>query len=124
MKLKVLILYFLVFAVSACKPTAKKQEPTNIKRFFAEDSFWNQPLENNPEIDPQNDQYIGLLKKDHSRKNFGINLNRYTIPIYEVDSSVPLIKVGNHPDFNFRHHPDFDKMGVPIPKIFKKVATG
>jgi len=27
--------------------------------------------------------------------------------------------VGNHPKFNFRHHADFDKMGVPIPANFK-----
>jgi len=112
------ILISLMFLIN-CSQITKKKEQADVKRFFAEDSFWNQPLENNPEIDPRNDHYISLLKKDHSHQNFGINLNRYTIPIYEVDSSVPLIKVGNHPDFNFRHHPDFDKMGVPIPKDFK-----
>ena len=114
------LIYLLIFTfIISCEPKQDKAEETIAKRFFSENSFWNQPLPEKVEIDPKSDHYISLLKKDHSNKNFGINLEKYTIPIYEVDSTVPLVKVGNHPGFNFRHHPDFDKMGVPIPTNFK-----
>jgi len=104
----------LLFAIS-CHPVSKKAEQPVVKRFFAETSFWNQPLPENVQIDSLSNHYISLLKKDHTHENFGINLTRYTIPIYEVDSTVPFVKVGNHPGYEFRHHPDFDSMGVPLP---------
>jgi hypothetical protein len=112
-------LFLLFFMLSSCKSHIKEAEKPVVKRFFSENSFWNKPIAENAEIDPQSDYYISLLKKDPSHKNFGINLNEYTIPIYEVDSTVPLVKVGKHPGFIFRHHPGFDKMGVPIPANFK-----
>jgi hypothetical protein len=117
--MKNLIYFSLVFAATACQLNIKQEKEPLSKRFFAESSIWNQPIAKNAETDPQSDYYISLLKKDHSRQNFGININEYTIPIYEVDSSVPYIKVGNHPRHNFHHHPDFDSMGVPIPDDFK-----
>ena len=117
--MKISIFIMLAILVVGCNPTTKKKEQIVVKRFFAENSFWNQPIADGTETDSLSDYYISLLKKDHSRKNFGINLNKYTIPIYEVDSTVPFVKVGNHPGFNFRHHPDFDKIGVPIPVNFK-----
>lgn len=114
-----IFLMLALLVVTSCKPTTKKKEQAVVKRFFADNSFWNQPIEDGIETDSLSVYYISLLKKDHSGNNFGINLNKYTIPIYEVDSTVPFVKVGNHPDFNFRHHPDFDEMGVPIPPNFK-----
>jgi len=113
-----LIISLCIFFI-ACTQADKKAEKTVVKRFFAENSFWNQPIADSAKTDPQSAYYISLLKKDHSKQNFGINLNRYTIPIYEVDSTVPFVKVGNQPGFNFRHYPDFDRMGVPIPPNFK-----
>ena len=109
----------LILIATACQSNQKQTEKTVVKHFFAEDSFWNQPIPANAETDPQSDYFISLLKKDHSGQNFGINLYNYTIPIYEVDSTIPLIKVGNHPRHNFRHSPEFDSIGVPIPGDFK-----
>ena len=117
--MKNLILLLLVLAIASCKPTIKKANQPAVKRFFAENSFWNQALPENVEIDPKSDYYISLLKKDHSHQNFGINLNNYTIPIYEVDSTVPFVKVGNYPGSPFRHQAAFDSMGVPVPADFK-----
>jgi hypothetical protein len=105
----------LTLVATACQLHIKPDEKPVVKRFFAKTSFWNQPIDDSAEIDQKSDYYISLLKKDHSHKNFGINLNRYTIPIYEVDSTIQFIKVGNHPLHNLRHHPDFDSMGVPVP---------
>ena len=113
-----IILPILIMAFS-CTSSPNNTEKKLVKRFFNEESFWNQPIPKNVEIDPQSDHYISLLKKDHSGQNFGINLHNYTIPIYEVDSTTPLIKVGNYPGSDFRHHPDFDSMGVPVPLGFK-----
>jgi hypothetical protein len=110
----IVAILLLLFSIS-CQPVAKKAGQPVVKRFFSETSFWNQPLPENVQIDSLSDHYISLLKKDHTHENFGINLTRYTIPIYEVDSTVPFVKVGNHPGYEFRHHPDFDRMGVPLP---------
>ncbi len=60
----------------------------NMRRFFADDSFWNQPLAIDAEIDPRNDHYLNLL----ARKPGGplhINLHNYTIPVYEVNADTP-----------------------------------
>ncbi len=113
---KSLILLFLPLLAFCNNPDKK---PDSSKRFFAASSFWNQQIPENTQIDTQSLHYIQLLKMDQSHQNFGINLTRYTIPIYEVDSSVPFIKVGNHVGFNFRHQAAFDSIGVPIPKDFK-----
>ncbi len=112
------LIFLLILIVSACQSQNKQAVKPVLKRFFAENSFWNQPLPENPEIDPESAYYISLLKKDHSGQNFGINLYEYTIPIYEVDSTIPLIKVGNHPNYKLGHHPGFDSMGVPVPPDF------
>jgi hypothetical protein len=113
--MKKFLVFFLTLVETSCQLNVKTGEKPIDKRFFAETSFWNQPINDSAEIDPKSDYYISLLKKDHSHKNFGVNLSRYTIPIYEVDSTIPFVKFGNHPLYNFRHHPDFDSMGVPVP---------
>lgn len=117
--MKTQLLILLTFLAISCKPSIKQEEKPNVKRFFAKSSFWNQPIPDSVEFDAKSDYYISLLKKDHSKQNFGINLYNYTIPIYQVDSLVPLRKVGNQPGVKFRHSPDFDKFGVPIPSEFK-----
>jgi len=114
-----ILVVLLALSLIACSPNGKRDEKPVVKRFFSTDSFWNQPIPDGSETDPQSNHYISLLKKDHSHKNFGINLTRYTIPIYEVDSTITFVKVGNHPGSNFRHHPAFDQMGAPIPANFK-----
>jgi hypothetical protein len=65
-------------------------------RFFSTTSFWNQPIGDNPEIDPRNDHFIGLLKSEPSGNNFGINATKWTIPVYMADSSTPRIEIGYH----------------------------
>jgi len=118
MKRVLFFLFIAILTISSETATSQNQLP-GVKRFFSEDSFWNQPIPEHPEIDPQSNYYVSLLKKDHTHQAFGINLTKYTIPIYEVDSTVPFVKVGNHPGFNFRHHHDFDQMGVPMPANLK-----
>lgn len=58
------------------------------KRFFAADSFWNTPIENNPAIDARSDEFIALLESEPNGP-WGINLEQWTIPVFEADSSTP-----------------------------------
>ena len=122
--LTVLILGLIIFA---CKPNIKKTEQPVRHRFFSDDSFWNQPIPDNAETDSLSSYYISLLKTDPSKKNFGINLTNYTIPIYEVNKNTPKHKVGHYKltsedksgwktnrDF-FGHSKEFDADSVPIP---------
>ncbi len=59
------------------------------RRFFSDTSFWNQPIPENPEIDPNSDYYISLLKKEPTGHRFVINCEGFTIPVYEVDEYTP-----------------------------------
>lgn len=61
-------------------------------QFFSNDSFWNTPLEKNPEIDPRNDHFLRLLANKPGGPLW-INLHKYTIPVYEVDASTPRVTV-------------------------------
>jgi hypothetical protein len=67
----------------------KKAATEKPRRFFSEKSFWNQPLPDNPEIDPNSDHYISLLAKEPTGHRFVINLGGFTIPVYEVDEYTP-----------------------------------
>ncbi|CAM3031034.1 hypothetical protein [Rariglobus hedericola] len=59
-----------------------------MKRFFNDTSFWNQPIGPNHAIDPASHPMLDFLAK-HDDRGFWLNLNQWTIPIYEVDASTP-----------------------------------
>lgn len=63
-----------------------------MKRFFHDTSFWNQPIGQNPAIDPASREMLDFLAK-HDNRGFWINLNKWTIPIYEIDASTPRRRV-------------------------------
>ena len=96
------------------------------RRFFSDTSFWNQPLPEKPEVDPKNAHFIALLKSEPTG-GFGINLFKWTIPVYEVDETTPRYEIAKHTlnaqeheiwrsaRETFGHGPGFDD-GVPIPK--------
>jgi len=116
------------FAAGRISTAAASSERARPRRFFAESSFWNQPLPKNAEVDPRSEHYISLLQGDPSGKNFGINLTRYTIPVFEVDERTPRLVVRRHSlsdaekaDWKtdratFGHGRDFDAAPVPIPE--------
>ncbi len=130
--------YFILFLVvlTACKQKEKATknieiiQPEHVKRFFSDTSFWNQPIPENVEIDSMNSYWISLLARDPSGENIGLNIDSYTIPIYEVNSKeVPFQKIKQRPhrvlDINktlFGHEPEFDSLGVPIPDFVKAAA--
>ena len=59
------------------------------KRFFSDSSFWNQPISSNPVIHPMSEKWIEVLKQEPGGAFFGINTDKYTIPVYEVDENTP-----------------------------------
>lgn len=129
---------FLLISVSLCVFLAMtnftrcnklpEKNQTKIHRFFSDNSFWNQPIPDHPEIDAKSDFYISLLAHDPSKKNFGINLTRYTIPVFEVDDATPQHIVKHHflsdrekqgwktARVQFGHGKEFDAAPVPIPE--------
>ena len=71
-----ILLVFVVGLFNFCITKPDKKEAKK-HRFFSDNSFWNQPIPENPEIDSLSNYYISLLKKDPSKKNFGINSPTY-----------------------------------------------
>ncbi len=57
-------------------------------RFFSDSSFWNTPLGRYPEVDPDSEKYLEILDREFGGP-FWININQYTIPVYETDSTTP-----------------------------------
>jgi hypothetical protein len=123
-KLFVSTLALLSLAASCCaqvpveaKPAKQQAAQTDIKRprrFFSDDSFWNRPLPENPEIDARSAYWIGLMKSDpHKNVGIGVNATRFTIPVYQVDANTPLKTVLPNSTF-YRHARDFPE-NVPIP---------
>jgi hypothetical protein len=95
-------------------------------RFFADDSYWNQPIPADAEVDPRTAQWIKLLESEPTRQNFLVNCDQWTIPVYEVNRDTPRVKIGLlplspadqvhwHTDrTHFGHGQGFDL--VPLPK--------
>jgi hypothetical protein len=94
-------------------------------RFFSDSSFWNTPLAASLEVDSRSGEWIAMLAKEPTG-GFGINLHKWTIPVYEADETTPRVKVARHrltpaeraewktERETFGHGPGFDD-GVPIP---------
>ncbi|HCE45817.1 MAG TPA: hypothetical protein DET40_19915 [Lentisphaeria bacterium] len=64
-------------------------------RPFSPGSFWNTPIQDNPEIDDKSASYIKLLGTTVSEKKaVYINSTKWTIPVYRVRSSqIPMVQV-------------------------------
>jgi hypothetical protein len=77
---------FLCLLAAGCHDgvLADRRAAPTPRRFFAADSFWNTPLPHQVDIDPRSSHWITLLKTDPSQQNFVINVNQWTIPVYEA----------------------------------------
>jgi hypothetical protein len=63
-----------------------------LRRFFSDDSYWNTPLGPRVEADPRSARLIALMAG--STNGFWMNLDYWTIPVYEVDARTPRHQVG------------------------------
>jgi hypothetical protein len=124
------ILFIAFICLSGCGREQKRDENvSSFRRFFSDSSFWNQAIPDNAEIDPKSGYYISLLEKDPHFASFGINLRRYTIPVYETDSATEYFKIKRHylsgeekqnwktSRETFGHGKEFDSLPVPVPRI-------
>ena len=93
------------------------------RRFFSESSFWNQPIPADAEVDPRSEHFSNLIMQGRDGPGFGINVRRWTIPVYEVDARTPRRRIHqrpcDHPHYArwgrpFRHGPGFGPE-IPIP---------
>ena len=94
------------------------------RRFFSDSSFWNQPIPANPAIDPRSDFYMRTWAMEPTG-GLHLNMHEFTIPVYQVDASTPVLQVAQLPTpekyrskavnraWEFRHGPGFGR--VPIP---------
>ncbi|MDA3865452.1 MAG: hypothetical protein PF489_01745 [Salinivirgaceae bacterium] len=80
---------------SQTQSTTHPKEKAQQRRFFSAFSFWNQPIPENAEIDPQNDHFIKLLKREYSGTFFRINLTSWSIPVCDVDETTPRFAIIN-----------------------------
>ncbi len=125
---KIILFLCLSAILLSCKQPVKVSDDSAVpKRFFSDSSFWNQPIGENPEIDPGSDYFISLLAKDPRHQSFGININRYTIPVFEVDSTSHPVVFKKHylsdsekaiwkTDRQYLGHGKaFDSLPVPLP---------
>jgi hypothetical protein len=61
---------------------------------FAEDSFWNTPIEKNCAVDPDSERLMDLLW-EKTRSGFKFNLFQWTIPVYIADPDTPVYQIKN-----------------------------
>ena len=75
------ILALLSGTLAASLPLSAEDKPNPPRRFFSDDSFWNQPIAPNAEIDPRTGQWVKLLETEPSKENWLINCEQWTIPV-------------------------------------------
>jgi hypothetical protein len=73
--------------------SSAQESTTWPRRFFPDNSFWNTPIPANAAVDPRSDHYIKLLRERAKGSFVSINLDRWTIPLYEAGSTTPRHKV-------------------------------
>ena len=115
----------LAALATAALAGAPPDQPPPPRRFFSDQSFWNQPVPADAGIDPRTARWIRLLETEPTSQGFLVNSTQWTIPVYEVTRATPLQKVGLlaitpaekirwHTDRGyFGHGAGFDR--VPIP---------
>lgn len=115
----IIVCFSIIVTLFSCR--SGKQE---VQRFFSDDSYWNQPIAEDAASDPRSDYWINIIDRDPSGENIGLNVDNYTIPIYEVDSRIVPFQFlkngykreGEDIPFKTAHSAKFDEMGVPIPE--------
>lgn len=88
-------------------------------RFFSPSGFWNAPLAANAPLDPSSAATISVLAREatveRGKHELNINTTAYSVPLYTVSASQPLVKVNlNKP--NSRRNPlQIAWDAVPLP---------
>lgn len=121
----------VAIALASCTSSVVKKENDNKKdryiRFFNDNSFWNQPIDKNPEIDEKSDKWIKMLELEPTGEHFSTVFRKWTVPVYEADKNTKHVNVKYHklteqekkewlPKTldHFTHGPNYNP--VPIPE--------
>ncbi len=95
--LRPLIAALLCSAAAAAQPGGSIADNPALRtphRFFANDSYWTQPIPPDARVDPRTGRWVKLLETEPGGENFLINTEKWTIPVYEVTAATPQVKVG------------------------------
>lgn len=96
------------------------------RRFFSDQSFWNQPIPSGAALYPSSPRWIEQMGERWG--NLYLNCEVFAIPVFEADSSTPRFRVkqrGPRPgvagpllerERRYRLHPEFAASEVPIPE--------
>lgn len=63
-----------------------------MNRPYSSDSIWNKKIPANAALHPNSEQMIAWLKS-RSYTTFGINIDRWTMPVYSADANTPKITI-------------------------------
>ena len=97
--------------------------------FFANTSFWNQPIGENAQVDSRSSKWIEMLKQEPTKNNFSPSYSQYTVPIYDIDSTTPVVNFKFHyltsieksnwvvAKERFGHGPGFNPVPIPSDAI-------
>jgi hypothetical protein len=93
----------LVFTNCRSNGSASSRDHSNftddeaiVQRFFNDDSFWNQPIGDDPAIDSNSDRWIKMLEQEPTGENFSPVFSKWTIPVYEADDNTAYVYVKKH----------------------------
>jgi len=134
--LKIFILFGIVLSSCSTDNSNKKDvkiinNDINFKRFFSDESFWNTPIADTPEIDSNSEKWIKMLQQEPTNENFSTVFKQWTVPVYEADEKTIYVHVKKHAlneeekanwitvkqRSHFEHGPGFNP--VPIPEDAK-----
>lgn len=73
-------------------------KPTSLPTYsslslYSSDSPLNTPIPADPEIDPNSDEYVGLLQEVVTAGGFAIEVKQYSTTVYFADASTPKVNV-------------------------------
>jgi hypothetical protein len=84
------------------------------RRFFSEDSYWNQPIPADAAVHPNSDYYVTLLRAAEPLGGLHINLHEWTVPVVPVDANTPRHTVGKRIAHHEREGKDFYAVTRPF----------
>ncbi|MFQ5975943.1 MAG: hypothetical protein ACE5J5_06495 [Candidatus Hydrothermarchaeales archaeon] len=95
--------------------------PKKPAQLFSKESFWNQPLPENPKIDPKSEEMINALKyvfDSGEGEDFVLTRKEWTNPVYMADKDTPRVDVPLLIDWS--PLPDMKLKNVPIPSYARE----
>lgn len=119
--LRILLISTLLAGVTVAAVPAEHAGPPQGWRPFAADSPWNTPIPADPPLEPDGAAYLAALARTAGGPWIGINIRKWSIPVYWVDlETTPRYDIGRIGPWFFNEIVDPDADGIardiPIPE--------